>query len=101
MHRPLLIALACTISLMVHAQTAVSDPTFDPGDPGFGYGWGFYERTGLENGKGNCMIVQADGKVVIGGNWDASDAWLVKKLVRLHANGDIDFTFNTGSGFNG
>jgi|JI10StandDraft_1071094.scaffolds.fasta_scaffold33388_5 uncharacterized delta-60 repeat protein len=87
-------------------QTAVNDATFNPGDVGFGVGSGFFEpptgpMAGLTNGVGNCMLALPDNKVLIGGSWDSRDAWLVKKLVRLNENGSIDFTFNTGDGFNG
>jgi uncharacterized delta-60 repeat protein len=97
------VIIACFIAGGAIAQSAICDLTFNPDDIGFGAGSGFYEpwtEPVSTNGLGNCMVVQADEKVLVGGDWGPSDAWLNKKLVRLNANGRIDQTFITGAGFN-
>lgn len=100
MRAQLTVIIACFIAGGVIAQSAVCDLTFNPDDIGFGAGSGFFEPWGPSNGRGLCMVVQTDDKVLVGGDWGPSDAWLNKKLVRLNANGRIDQTFITGSGFN-
>lgn len=49
----------------------------------------------------NAIEVQADGKIIIGGDFDLFDGYNYKKLVRLHPNGSVDTSFHIGNGFSG
>ena len=62
------------------------DNTFDPG-------------TGA-NGPIFAVAVQADGKVLIGGDFTTVNGTALTNLARLHANGSVDTSFITGSGAN-
>ncbi|MBU3659328.1 MAG: T9SS type A sorting domain-containing protein [Flavobacteriales bacterium] len=44
--------------------------------------------------------IQQDGKIIIGGDFSSFNGLDVNRLVRINANGDVDQTFNIGSGFN-
>lgn len=99
--RPFIAATAWLLAFGLFAQSAVNDPAFNPGDIGFGAGAGFYEPWFGGNGTGNCMLVQPDNKVLVGGGWGPEDLWLSRKLVRLNTNGSIEQAFITGTGFNG
>ncbi len=45
--------------------------------------------------------VLPDGKMYVGGSFDSINGQLARRLVRLNADGSIDPSFNTGSGFTG
>lgn len=60
------------------------DTSFDPG-------------TGA-NGRVLSMALQSDGKVLVGGSFTAFNGWVRHGLVRLHANGSVDTSFDPGSG---
>ncbi|MDX1907207.1 MAG: hypothetical protein SF053_09255 [Bacteroidia bacterium] len=60
---------------------------------------GFCQEVGA-NGPIYAMALQADGKVLIGGNFTAYAGVLCSNIARLNADGSFDATFNTGSGFN-
>ncbi len=60
------------------------DTTFDPG-------------TGA-NSFLNTIGVQADGKIVIGGNFTDYNGTAVNRIARLNANGSLDTSFNPGTG---
>ncbi len=64
------------------------DGTFAVGT-GFG-GWPVYS-----------LGLQADGRVVVGGQLDSYQGTACRNVVRLHPNGSYDATFSTGTGFNG
>ncbi len=68
------------------------DTTFNPG-------------TGVEEGIINSNVqaiaVQADGKIIIGGNFNSYNGTIRKNIARLNANGSLDATFNLDSGANG
>ncbi|KAF2339127.1 T9SS sorting signal type C domain-containing protein [Flavobacterium tistrianum] len=46
-------------------------------------------------------ILQADGKVIIGGNFTKYNDVIGNRIVRIFSNGEIDNSFNIGEGFNG
>jgi uncharacterized delta-60 repeat protein len=48
----------------------------------------------------NDMDIQADGKVIIAGNFQAFDNDPIRGLARLNANGTLDTTFNFSTSFN-
>jgi len=45
------------------------------------------------------ILIQPDGKILLGGRFTTFDGNSAPKLVRLNANGSIDSTFNVGTGF--
>ncbi len=53
------------------------------------------------NGTIDRMIVQPDGKVLIGGEFTQIGALLRGRIARLNANGSLDATFNPIGGANG
>lgn len=56
------------------------DPSFNP--PAFG-----------SNSRLNCVAIQADGKILLGGRFDSSFAPTFPNIVRLNSDGSIDNTF--------
>ncbi|HRD54085.1 MAG TPA: hypothetical protein PKY96_15710, partial [Flavobacteriales bacterium] len=85
----------------LHAQTPGSvDPAFNPSDIGYGRGDGFY-------GYLSCGTTQADGKVLVGGDFTGysglgggTTTIGLKRLARLNADGTLDQSLAIGSGFN-
>ena len=64
---------------------------------------GFNLGTGMRNSAISVVIVdailvQADGKIVVGGYFDSVNGTAVKTLVRLNSNGTVDNSFAIGSG---
>jgi len=55
------------------------------------------------NGSVQSVAVQADGKIVVGGEFPTLGGATVNRIARLNADGtpDTAFTTNTGTGFNG
>jgi uncharacterized delta-60 repeat protein len=49
----------------------------------------------------NCMALQPDGKVIIGGNFTTYFGVTNNRIARLNPNGTLDQNFNSGAGFNG
>ncbi|WP_396217557.1 T9SS type A sorting domain-containing protein [Flavobacterium sp.] len=47
----------------------------------------------------NCLKLQNDGKILVGGCFNAVNGASYNKLVRLNSNGTIDSSFNLGIGF--
>ena len=56
--------------------------------------------TGTTSGIVNTIVVQTDGKIVVGGSFTAFSGQ-AGGLVRLNANGSLDTTFGPGAGFTG
>jgi len=56
------------------------DPSFNP--PAFG-----------KNSRVNCVAIQADGKILLGGRFDSSFAPAYPNIIRLNNDGSIDNTF--------
>ena len=56
-------------------------------DPGFGV-----------NGTVNAVVVQPDGKVIIGGEFTTVKGLARTNIARLNADGSGDPTFNPGTG---
>lgn len=48
----------------------------------------------------NTVVVQPDGKILLGGIFTTFNGEVVNRIVRLKADGTIDSTFNTGTGAN-
>jgi uncharacterized delta-60 repeat protein len=57
--------------------------------------------TGL-NGTVNSIVMQSNGKILLGGNFRTFNGTTVNRIVRLNSDGTLDtaFTTNTGSGAN-
>ncbi|MDO7873513.1 T9SS type A sorting domain-containing protein [Hymenobacter sp. ASUV-10] len=67
-------------------------------DASFATGTGFPIDPGFESGV-NSLAVQADGKVLVGGSFSSYNGTATKYLVRLNADGTLDASFATGTGF--
>lgn len=61
-------------------------------DESFKIGTGF-------NSSVSSIIVQTDGKLVVGGSFTSFNGVSANKIVRLNIDGTIDQSFNTGTGF--
>jgi uncharacterized delta-60 repeat protein len=62
-------------------------------DPGFNF-------TGANNTV-DAIDVQADGKILIGGQFTICNGISKNRIFRMHPDGTTDASFNIGSGFNG
>lgn len=51
-------------------------------------------------GRVETLVLQPDGKVLLGGRFDTVDTLLRKNLARLNANGSADASFDPGPGTN-
>ena len=49
----------------------------------------------------HCVSIQADGKILIGGNFTSYNGLNYNKIIRLNTDGTEDSSFNIQSGFNG
>jgi uncharacterized delta-60 repeat protein len=88
-----LLALFC-FSLSAFAQPNLNDPTFNTFDDGtFGDGSGFDNIV-------YATSVQADGKIIVGGNFTSINGTDRNRITRLHPDGTVDTGFNPGTGFN-
>lgn len=66
-------------------STGAIDTTFNPG-------------TGVGIGSVQAILVQPDGKIVIGGNFSSYNGTARARIARLNSNGSLDTTFTPGSG---
>lgn len=55
---------------------------------------------GFDGGISSNMIIQPDGKIVVGGGFTSYDGTESYFIIRLNSDGSVDSTFNVGSGFN-
>lgn len=55
--------------------------------------------TGFSGGTVNSITIQADGKVLVGGNFTQFNGTPINRIVRLNTNGTLDTSFNPGTGF--
>ncbi|WP_379969626.1 T9SS type A sorting domain-containing protein [Epilithonimonas sp. UC225_85] len=60
---------------------------------------GFLTGTGAD-GVIECVALQTDGKIIIGGQFTKFNGITRQYIARLNADGSLDTTFNTSSGFN-
>ena len=44
------------------------------------------------------LVIQSDGKIIIGGNFDSYNGIARKNIARINKDGSLDLTFNPGSG---
>ncbi|MFV8388797.1 T9SS sorting signal type C domain-containing protein [Flavobacterium sp. LB1P71] len=61
-------------------------------DTTFGIGTSF-------NGDIGALLLQSDGKILVGGDFTIFNGTLANKIIRLNTNGSIDGSFISGSGF--
>ncbi|MBE8726355.1 T9SS type A sorting domain-containing protein [Flavobacterium hungaricum] len=85
--RKILLALLLSIKLSGFAQDGSVDTSFNP-------------PRGVRNGDVNASATQSDGKIIVGGTFTLLNNVDSNKLARLNADGSIDLTFSTGTGFN-
>lgn len=60
----------------------------------------FAAGTGSSDGV-FTTVLQSDGKILIGGDFDNYNGTARNRIARLNANGTLDATFNVGTGANG
>ncbi|MCU0436394.1 MAG: putative Ig domain-containing protein [Raineya sp.] len=61
-------------------------------DNTFNVGTGF-------NGAVYSVVLQSDGKILVGGSFSNYNGTITSRIARLNADGTLDSSFNTGSGF--
>jgi uncharacterized delta-60 repeat protein len=52
------------------------------------------------NGSVYSIVLQNDGKILVGGNFSQYNGVTENKIIRLNTDGSKDISFNTGTGFN-
>ncbi|MBK8449289.1 MAG: T9SS type A sorting domain-containing protein [Saprospiraceae bacterium] len=77
-------SMCCVISIFTYSQDGSLDLSFD-------HDGKITTAIGNNNDLGNAVIIQLDGKIVIGGKSGSNAA-----LVRYQTNGSLDNTFGTG-----
>ena len=65
-------------------------------DTSFNVGTGF----GYSTSQINTIVVQTDGKIIIGGTFNSFNNVAENRIIRLNSDGTKDTSFNTGTGFN-
>ncbi len=68
-------------------------------DTSFNIGSGFFYSYNGTQGNIKSLAIQTDGKIMVGGYFNAYQGVNQKNLIRLNADGSKDTSFNTGSGF--
>jgi uncharacterized delta-60 repeat protein len=86
MKRLLSFVLSLTV-LNAMAQDGMLDLSFDPGT--------------AFNNRVEAVVRQPDGKIIAGGNFTMFNGTARKNIARLNADGSLDLSFNSGTGFNG
>ncbi|WP_158607195.1 PKD domain-containing protein [Pontibacter oryzae] len=61
----------------------------------------FKPCTGFSGGDVNAIVLQSDGKILIGGSYTIFDDEPAGRLLRVNTDGSLDTTFQAGAGFNG
>jgi uncharacterized delta-60 repeat protein len=57
--------------------------------------------TGVASNQLTSVVIQSDGKYIVGGNYTTYSGSSSVRLTRINTNGTLDATFNTGAGSNG
>ena len=89
----LLLFWALSINNQSFAQAGANDPSFNPGDLGFGLGDG-------TNNNVFGLALQSNGKIVIGGAFSTYNTIGRNRIARVNADGSIDASFAPGTGAN-
>lgn len=82
------------VLIFVQAQPGSSDASFNSSDQGFGLGDGADDYV-------KDIIIQPDGKIIIGGDFSNYNTNVAKSLARINTDGSFDDTFQIGTGANG
>ena len=80
-------ALAASLTLATAAQPGSVDPTFNPGRG----------PLSVSAGEGSGVLIQPDGKIIVGGNFNGVGLREVPPMVRFHADGKVDDTFDAST----
>lgn len=86
------LSIFLVITLHAQPQSGAIDMSFNPSDLGFGAG------VGADNVV-QSTAVQADGKILMGGLFRSINGTSRNGIARLNADGSLDASFNTGTGF--
>ena len=92
-HLLLLTCLILFCTLSTKAQSGSNDVSFNPSQFNFGNGQGADNRVW-------ATAIQGDGKIILGGEFTTYNGTASNRIIRLHANGELDTTFNSGTGAN-
>ncbi len=60
----------------------------------------FTPQMGLSYSAIDIIVIQSNGKIIIGGSFDTINGLKRKCIARLNSDGSLDMGFNTGTGFN-
>jgi uncharacterized delta-60 repeat protein len=83
--------------LFLIALVTMATQAQSPGDIAQSYGAipaGFNNRV-------NTILVQSDGKILVGGGFTTYNGITENNIIRLNSDGTKDTSFNTGTGYNG
>jgi uncharacterized delta-60 repeat protein len=83
--------------LFLIALVTMATQAQSPGDIAQSYGAipaGFNNRV-------NTILVQSDGKILVGGGFTTYNGVTENNIIRLNSDGTKDTSFNTGTGYNG
>jgi uncharacterized delta-60 repeat protein len=84
--------LTTFLVIVIRAQSGSIDSNFNISDAGL-INQGF-------NGVINDMSIQNDGKIIVGGSFSNFNGTTTNFITRLDSNGELDTTFNIGTGAN-
>ncbi|MGH2665152.1 hypothetical protein [Flavobacterium sp.] len=84
------------VSMTVTAQEVSVDETFNPDDIGFENGFGPSNEAINPTTYIHKVVVQSDGKILIGGVFRKYNGKPCKSFARLNADGTFDTSFNLG-----
>lgn len=59
----------------------------------------FVTGTGFAGGSPEVLLLQDDGKLLVGGSFTSYDGATTSQIVRLNSDGSLDASFDTGTGF--
>lgn len=93
MRKSLSIIFSFFVFVLYAQQPGSVDTTFNTSDLGFGWGDG-------ANDYVKDVLIQQDGKIIIGGDFTTYNSNNAKSLARINADGSFDNTFLIGSGAN-
>jgi uncharacterized delta-60 repeat protein len=88
-----LFLILIVLSGQLFAQPGANDPTFNPGDVGYGYGDG-------PNSDVSSSSIQPDGKIIIAGSFTSYNGQTINRIARINTDGSLDGSFNPGIGAN-
>lgn len=83
----LFLILTVCINSSLFSQSGTLDLTFASG-------------TVTSTGNVSSLVVQSDGKLIIGGTFTSYNGTLINRIARVNTDGSLDGTFNVGTGVN-